>query len=680
MEFDDMEIQEGENSECSDEDGETDEDEMDDESSGEEDEMDDESSGEEDEMEDLEDGLDVSSKLGQTFGSVKEARDVVNLYGIEGGYRLRFVKNESSRLRVVCLNSKSCPFLFYCSKIGNDGGMAVKTLILEHSCYKQWTVPSMTQTWLANHFKSRVYKDTKFTAKQMQEDIKINFKLHVSLFKCKRARKLIMTELNGSVINEFKMLEAYIQILKEKNPGSRCELQLSKEAAERGARVFRRLFVMLDACKRNWLIGCRPIICLDGCHLKSLSGGVLLTAVGKDANDQIMPLAWAVVSKENKVNWTWFMSLMKAELELKDGESVTIISDMQKGLINVVELILPQAEHRWCARHIYANWSKNWRGPELKKRFWICAWSSYEEEFKENLTKLGEIKKKAADELMSLLEARSKPIVSMLEDIRVLVMNRFRDRKRMSMTWKREWSPAAMKVFMAAREDSTICQVLWNGDNGYEIGEGLEKHTVLLDRMQCTCRIWGLRGIPCQHAIAAMYHSKMNPESKIAHWYHKDTYENSYVHTIQPVPGVKFYKIKAHAPIEPPAVEKKIGRPKKVRVRASNESRQKAHKLSRIGQPGMPSARVVSLGDVSTQESSDPGVRFPIPDERECKRKYKDIGKNKSTKLPFKPPGLRWKGKNSVTAAALVDEAVAKRTRLSKAKSSQSSGISNVYD
>ncbi|XP_057791008.1 uncharacterized protein LOC131008130 [Salvia miltiorrhiza] len=565
----------------------------------------------------------------------------------------------------------------------------------------------MTQTWLANHFKSRVYKDTKFTAKQMQEDIKINFKLHVSLFKCKRARKLIMTELNGSVINEFKMLEAYIQILKEKNPGSRCELQLSKEAAERGARVFRRLFVMLDACKRNWLIGCRPIICLDGCHLKSLSGGVLLTAVGKDANDQIMPLAWAVVSKENKVNWTWFMSLMKAELELKDGESVTIISDMQKGLINAVELILSQAEHR-------------------------C---SYEEEFKENLTKLGEIKKKAADELMSLLEARSKPIVRMLEDIRVLVMNRFRDRKRMSMTWKGEWSPAAMKVFMAAREDSTICQVLWNGDNGYEIGEGLEKHTVLLDRMQCTCRIWGLCGIPCQHAIAAMYHSKMNPESKIAHWYHKDTYENSYAHTIQPVPGVKFYKIEAHAPIEPPAVEKKNGRPKKVRVRASNESRQKAHKLSRIGQvqlcsqckstghkknhcpnasteggsvastskatkkgnaglgvhvnletgkttinPGMPSARVVSLGDVSTQESSDPGVRFPIPDERECKRKYKDIGKNKSTNLPFKPPGLRWKGKNSVTTAALVDEGVAKRTRLSKAKSSQISGISNVYD
>ena len=55
-----------------------------------------------------------------------------------------------------------------------------------------------------------------------------------------------------------------------------------------------------------------------------------------------------------------------------------------------VKEALPEAEHRWCARHIYANWSKKWRGTELKKKFWTCAWSTYEEEFKENLNKLVE--------------------------------------------------------------------------------------------------------------------------------------------------------------------------------------------------------------------------------------------------------------------------------------------------
>ncbi|XP_057791096.1 uncharacterized protein LOC131008220 [Salvia miltiorrhiza] len=640
--------------------------------------------------------------------------------------------------------------------------MAVKTLVLEHDCYQQREVPSMTQTFLANHFKERLYKDPKFSAKQIQEEVQTYFKLHVSLFKCKRARKIILTELNGSHINEFRMLEAYIDILKETNPRSLCELQLSKDGEAEGKRVFRRLFVMLDACKRNWLAGCRPIICLDGYHLKSISGGVLLTAVGKDANEQIMPLAWAMVSKENKVHWTWFMQWLKSELELGEGD---------RGLINAVETTLPNAEHRWCARHIYANWSKNWRGPELTKQFWICAWSTYEEDFKQNLTKIGDIKKKAAEELLkypphtwcrayqdfrssthmvdnnisesfnsSLLEARSKPNISMLEDIRMMVMNQFKERKRSSALWKCDWSPATMKVFQAAREDSMSCIILWNGDNGYEVGEGLDKHTVLLDKMQCTCRAWGLCGIPCQHAIAAMYHSKIEPESKIAYWYHKETYARSYAQAIQPVPRAKFYKMEGHAPVEPPKVETEIGRPKKHRVRATNEARQKAHKLSRIGQvqlcsicksnghkknacpnaskpvsssqpststaakkgkaglevyvnlqtgrttinPGMHSERVVSHGDVSTQESSDPSIRYLIPNKRECKRKYNDIKFKDSilqmrpSNLPFKAPGLKWKGSDSVTTSQLVDEAVAKRTRLSKSKSSQSSSISNV--
>ena len=44
---------------------------------------------------------------------------------------------------------------------------------------------------------------------------------------------------------------------------------------------------------------------------------------------------------------------------------------------------LPEAEHRWCTRHIYANWSKKWTSREMKKKFFISAWSTFPEEFKE---------------------------------------------------------------------------------------------------------------------------------------------------------------------------------------------------------------------------------------------------------------------------------------------------------
>lgn len=66
-------------------------------------------------------------------------------------------------------------------------------------------------------------------------------------------------------------------------------------------------------------------------------------------------------------------------------------------------------------------------------------------------------------------------------------------------------------------------------------------------------------------------------------WYHKTTYQKAYECSILPVPGVKFFKIDDHAPIEPPPIVKKPGRPRKKRVRASNEPASAKH-LSRIGQ------------------------------------------------------------------------------------------------
>ena len=34
---------------------------------------------------------------------------------------------------------------------------------------------------------------------------------------------------------------------------------------------------------------------------------------------------------------------------------------------------LPKAEHRMCARHIYANWRKKHMAHEWQKKFWVVA-------------------------------------------------------------------------------------------------------------------------------------------------------------------------------------------------------------------------------------------------------------------------------------------------------------------
>ena len=66
------------------------------------------------------------------------------------------------------------------------------------------------------------------------------------------------------------------------------------------------MFVCFDGLQKWWLEGCRKIICVDACFLKTFLSGQLLVVVGKDGNDQMYPIAWAIVEVKNINSWVWF--------------------------------------------------------------------------------------------------------------------------------------------------------------------------------------------------------------------------------------------------------------------------------------------------------------------------------------------------------------------------------------
>ncbi|KAK8928698.1 hypothetical protein KSP39_PZI017706 [Platanthera zijinensis] len=89
---------------------------------------------------------------------------------------------------------------------------------------------------------------------------------------------------------------------------------------------FKRLYVCLAACKASFRV-CRPIVGLDGCFLKGYYGSQLLTAIGRDPNDQMLPIAYAIVEVENKDSWSWFLTNLTNDIGMCD---ITYISDQQK--------------------------------------------------------------------------------------------------------------------------------------------------------------------------------------------------------------------------------------------------------------------------------------------------------------------------------------------------------------
>ncbi|CAH9092760.1 unnamed protein product [Cuscuta europaea] len=85
-----------------------------------------------------------------------------------------------------------------------------------------------------------------------------------------------------------------------------------------------------------------------------------------------------------------------------------------------------------------------------------------------------------------ILEARHKPIVTMLEEIRTKAMIRITENKKLSDKWFNNWPPKSMETLLDNKELVVGCRIVFSGDSGYEIGEGDTKHTVFLDKQQHT--------------------------------------------------------------------------------------------------------------------------------------------------------------------------------------------------
>src|SRR5436190_10379622 len=59
----------------------------------------------------------------------------------------------------------------------------------------------------------------------------------------------------------------------------------------------------------------RPVLGLDGTHLKTRYQGILLAITGMDALGKLFPVAFAVVDAENNDNWLWMLKLLCRVLE-----------------------------------------------------------------------------------------------------------------------------------------------------------------------------------------------------------------------------------------------------------------------------------------------------------------------------------------------------------------------------
>ncbi|KAK8648758.1 hypothetical protein V6N13_129501 [Hibiscus sabdariffa] len=217
---------------------------------------------------------------------------------------------------------------------------------------------------------------------------------------CQRARVWANKKIRGRLEDEFNKLFDSVYTLKEADPNGTFDLFVQRPTPSANP-IFKRLYVCFGGLKEGFKKHCRPVLSLDGCYLKGDFKGEILASVGRDGNNQIFPVAWAVVEVENRETWAWFLEHIQIDLEIGDGDRFTILSDMQKdayeiklfqGLLEEMQLILPNVEHRFCARDMYANWKKENSGHDMQQLFWACCKATTEAEFHKHSTRMATLK------------------------------------------------------------------------------------------------------------------------------------------------------------------------------------------------------------------------------------------------------------------------------------------------
>ena len=136
-----------------------------------------------------------------------------------------------------------------------------------------------------------------------------------------------------------------------------------------GQPQFQRLYFCLGATKEEFKAGCRPNIGVDGCFLKSVYAEPLLIAVGINTNNETWGIVYAVVESECKESWIWFLELLVKDCQIVNQFGFTFISNKEKGLLPTFEQVVPNCDHRFCARHLFTNYRILFKSKSLRDMF-----------------------------------------------------------------------------------------------------------------------------------------------------------------------------------------------------------------------------------------------------------------------------------------------------------------------
>ncbi|XP_075097789.1 uncharacterized protein LOC142175116 [Nicotiana tabacum] len=265
-------------------------------------------------------------------------------YNVEGNRTLMEIHNDMGyRVYALICISEDCDWRFKASSINKSKLFKVREFNDNHTCplkdkvYEQRQASSslisgIIRTKLTNHKR-------KYTPRDIIDDVKSDLGVDVSYMLAWRAKEKAMNFLRGEPADSYKKLPGYLYTMDKTYPGSHIRMEKSSK------NEFMYVYISLYAFIRGF-DHCRPIVVVDGSHLKSYYTGTFVSASTLDGAGHILPLAYGVIDSENDAAWTWFFEQFKIAYGVR--ENMCIVSDRNESIIKSVSRVYPDLPHCAC--------------------------------------------------------------------------------------------------------------------------------------------------------------------------------------------------------------------------------------------------------------------------------------------------------------------------------------------
>ncbi|XP_077230119.1 uncharacterized protein LOC143863317 [Tasmannia lanceolata] len=276
--------------------------------------------------------------VGAMFFNMRYFKKVVREYAIR--QRFIFVKLKATRKK-YSIQCKEAGCKWRITGVNRMTFVVVKLFIAYHTCTTKIRCndhPLVTTAWVAETCLHLFACPEDVRTRIIREYIKMHWGITISYWKVYNAMNNILEIKCGNVEDSCRVLPAFVVEIMTRNLRSYMRVFQQRDLRPRGDDKFACLFWTFGPCIRSFRT-LRPIVLVDGTHLRGKYLGILLIAIGIDGNNGLYPLAFGVVETENEDSWQWFLILLKS----------------------------------YRMRHLAANFRSNFKDLLLERLFWRAA-------------------------------------------------------------------------------------------------------------------------------------------------------------------------------------------------------------------------------------------------------------------------------------------------------------------